>query len=436
MRSRAALGVLAGLTIVTMVTFTTAAAQAQTEKVLYSFQNNNRDGYNPFGGVIFDAAGNLYGNTGDGGSQHDCSPEAGCGAIFELTQNASGKWTEQTLHEFSDNGTDGFFPSGALTLDAAGNLYGTTVQGGGKGCIFSGCGTVFQLSAGSGRSEKILHRFAGGLDGAGPVGGLVLDPAGNLYGTTVAGGKWLSGDGGIVFELSPRAGGGWAEKILHNFGNGNDGDQPQAGLVRDQAGNLYGTTYYGGTGGTVFELSPQAGGGWTEKILHTFNNDGTDGNHPHAGLTLDASGNLYGTTLYGGHGCTAYPGCGVVFELQAQANGTWSEKILHYFDDSGDDGYFPSSGSLTLDGAGNLYGATSAGGGGQSGIVFELTPQADGTWTESIVHAFNQIGAFPNGFGPAANISFDEQGNLYGTAGGGGVNQCVNGCGLVFEIKR
>jgi uncharacterized repeat protein (TIGR03803 family) len=197
-------------------------------------------------------------------------------------------------------------------LDAAGNLYGTTA-GGGSARGLNGYGTVFELTptAGGGWTETVSHIFEStNTDGAHPLGGLISDAAGNLYGTTY-GNAWDSGYGqGTVFELT-RTNGGWREKQLHTF-NGTDGAGPRASLILDAAGNLYGTTSGGGTygAGTVFELTPIAGGGWAERVLHNFNNDGTDGAYPYGGLIFDAAGNLYGTTLYGG----TY-GNGTVFEI-------------------------------------------------------------------------------------------------------------------------
>jgi uncharacterized repeat protein (TIGR03803 family) len=183
-----------------------------------------------------------------------------------------------------------------------------------------GKGTVFELAPklGGGWTEKVLHVFGNGSDGQLPSGSLVLDSAGNLYGTTTSGGAHLAG---TVFELSPRANGAWIEKILHNFNNnGPDGyDTFLSGVILDSSGNLYGTTAFGGTHGlgTVFELSPQSGGGWTERILHNFNNDGADGTEPISGLTLDSAGNLYGTTSAAAGGTPN----GTVFELKRKPGG-------------------------------------------------------------------------------------------------------------------
>jgi uncharacterized repeat protein (TIGR03803 family) len=214
--------------------------------------------------------------------------------IFTVTLFVTRSWaaTETVLHSFHPEIPDGVYLYAGLIFDHAGNLYGTTQQGG-----TYGFGTVFELTsrAGGGWTENVLYSFgANGTDGVEPYAGLIFDDAGNLYGTTFVGGTY---NGGTVFELTPQAGGGWTEKVLHSFGNGTDGFQPYAGLIFDGTGNLYGTTY--GGAGAVFELTPQAGGGWTEKVLHRFNSNGTDGYLPLGGLILDAAGNLYGTTQHG-----------------------------------------------------------------------------------------------------------------------------------------
>jgi uncharacterized repeat protein (TIGR03803 family) len=325
-------------------------------KVLHNFGNNS-DGAQPFASLIFDTSGNLYGTTVLGGTY-------GKGAVFELMRSSNAKgdgWTEQLLHSF--NGTDGFEPYAGLIVDAAGNLYGTTVYAG-----TYNYGVVYELTrtAGGGWTEQVLHNFnydAG--DGGYPQSRLLLDVAGNLYGTTLAGG---ANYGGTVFELT-RSAGGWTEQILYSFAGGS---YPASGLIFDNAGNLYGTTNGGGTynGGTVFELTPTAGGGWTEQVLHNFGN-GTDGVGPLAGLIFDAAGNLYGTTKVGGTYTCYTGGCGTVFELTPTAGGGWTEQVLHSFG-SGTDGFWPTWGSLVFDAAGNLYGTTDAGGTYSWGTVFEL----------------------------------------------------------------
>ena len=286
--NRPSIRLMATLAIFTAILFVTSTWAAAEEKVLHSF-SGGADGTYPYGGLIFDAAGNLYGTTTSGGTSNT-------GTVFELTPAAGGTWTEKVLHSFS-GGTDGIHPYAGLIFDAAGNLYGTTDLGGAYGY-----GTVFELTpaAGGTWTEKVLHNFNnGGTDGTRPYARLTFDAAGNLYGTTYGGGAYNSY--GTVFELTPAAGGTWTEKVLHSFGSGTDGLIPYGGLIFDAAGNLYGTTAYGGTNdlGTVFELTPKAGGGWTEKVLYSFG-DGTDGVSPLAGLIFDAAGNLYGTTQHGG----------------------------------------------------------------------------------------------------------------------------------------
>jgi uncharacterized repeat protein (TIGR03803 family) len=322
--------------------------------------------------------------------------------------------SEKTLHAFGA-GLDGAFPNASLVWDADGNLYGTTTNGGSLNR-----GTVFELTpnGSGGWTEKILHNFGSGLDGASPLNStLIWDANGNLYGTTSAGGT--HSDAGTVFEMTPNGTGGWTEKVLHNFGSGNDGTQPESGLIWDKAGNLYGTTEYGGTGtscatfgcGTVYELTPNGDRGWTERVLHNLG-VGLDGQFPKAGLTFDAAGNLYGTTWKGG----VYS-VGMVFEMTPNGSGGWTERALHNFGLTKNDGQYPKAG-LIFDAAGNLYGTAGEGGSHDfSGTVFELTPDGSGGWTEKILHNF---GSGLDGAGPESGLIFDGNGNLYGTTVGGG----------------
>jgi uncharacterized repeat protein (TIGR03803 family) len=356
------------LTIFMASLFVTVTCMVAQEKVLHSFDGTN--GSSPFDGLVFDAEGNLYGTTELGGTGL-CAvlgEVIGCGTVLELSPKTGGGWTVKVLHNFIDNGGGGNWPYAGLILDAAGNLYGTTQQGG----AFGG-GAVFELTrtAVGGWAEKVLYSFDYSVEGCYPQGSLVFDAAGNLYGTTEVGGP---NGYGTVFELAHEAGGSWTETILHGFSNKDgSGFDPIGGLVFDAAGNLYGTTYGGGAygtpdgGGTAFELSPKPGGGWTEKVLHNFGK-GADGSQPHAGLIFDAAGNLYGTTLTGG----AY-GHGTAFELSRRSGGAWTEKVLHNFNDNSKDGFAPSA-SLIPDGAGNLYGTTANGGPSGFGTVFEVTP--------------------------------------------------------------
>jgi uncharacterized repeat protein (TIGR03803 family) len=396
------------------------------EQVLHAF--NGRDGVRPTGGVIFDAAGNLYGTTLGGGRGHSCG---GCGTVFKLSPGANGRWTRTVLHSF--NGQDGFNPFAGLVFDAAGNLYGTTwIGGSSKYPCNSNCGVVFKLSPGANGkwTETVLHRFNGN-DGANPYAGLIFDAAGNLYGTTWMGGTKSCCGFGTVFKLSPGANGKWTETVLHRF-SGKDGSaNPYAGVVFDAVGNLYGTTFSTTDGNsTVFKLTPGADGKWDHTMLHSFG----DENHGslYAGVNFDAKGNLYGATVDGG----AY-GLGTVFKLAPSAKGKWTETVLHNFD--GKNGAHPD-GAVIFDAAGNLYGTTFKGGDskscGECGIVFKLSPLPDGKWTETVIHSFDGY----DGDGPfLGNLTFDAAGNLYGmTVYGGNTRACTaidgNGCGVVFEI--
>ncbi|MGB8886055.1 MAG: choice-of-anchor tandem repeat GloVer-containing protein [Candidatus Korobacteraceae bacterium] len=384
-----------------------------TETLLHSFNYSTGDGAYPYAGLTIDGSGKLYGTTYEGGIH-------GYGAVFELAPNGSGGWTETVLHSFNYNGVDGAYPYTALIFDGSGKLYGTTYEGG-----MHGDGAVFELApnGSGGWTETILHSFNyNGADGANPYASLIFDHAGNLYGTTSYGGIHYVG---AVFELSPNGSGGWTETILHSFNfNGTDGYYPYAGLISDAAGNLYSTTYYGGryTVGTMFELSPNGSGGWTEKTPYSFDYNGTDGAYPEAGLISDAAGNFYGTTSSGG----IYD-AGTVFELSPNGSGGYTHKLLYSFG-NGTDGSYPYAG-LVLDGSGNLYGTTSYGGiHYYYGTVFELSPNGSGGWTETLLHSFNYNGS--DGAYPYAGLIRDGSGNLYGTTESGG----IHGYGTVFEF--
>ncbi|HSY64702.1 MAG TPA: choice-of-anchor tandem repeat GloVer-containing protein [Terriglobales bacterium] len=333
-----------------------------TETVLYNFTGSS-DGGQPYGSLVFDAAGNLYGTTNFGGSAN-CN--LGCGTVFKLTPG-SGGWTETVLYTFT-GGSDGREPYARLLFDATGNLYGTTLLGGNIGSVCSsGCGTVFKLTPGSsGWTESVLYAFQGTADGASPYDGLAFDAAGNLYGTANAGGA--SGYG-VIFKLTPGSS-EWTEGVLHAFKGENDGKYSYGDLILDAAGNLYGTAYQGGGAGygVVFELQPNSQGRWTEKVLHAFVN--TPAGNPVAGLVMDTAGNLYGTTMLGATQSSCGGGCGTLFKLALVSGGGWTYKVVHVFG-HGTDGYHPT-GDLILDSAGNVYGTTQAGGAQGSGMVFEI----------------------------------------------------------------
>jgi uncharacterized repeat protein (TIGR03803 family) len=278
---RAALAIVSAPLLVNLLLITDA--QASTEKVLYSFDSGT-DANTPVSGLIFDPAGNLYGTSASGGANND-------GAVFELTPGSGGKWTEQVIYSFTSK-ADGMVPLGGVIMDAAGNLYGTTSRGA------LGSGTVFTLIPGAG-GTWILHTFnaSNGHDGAAPDAPVVIDSSGNIFGTTVGGGK--DRFYGVVFELSLNTQGHWQEKILHAFTDGNDGGEPNAGLTFDAAGNLYGTGASGAGQGVAFKETLGTNGKWKYSVVHAFNG-GSDGIRPYAGFILDSSGNLYSTTKLGG----------------------------------------------------------------------------------------------------------------------------------------
>ena len=385
-------------------------AQAQTFTVLYSFAGYPTDGGGPAAGLLMDASGNLYGTTSYGGNVNGAkcagSGYIGCGAVFEL--NTSG--VETVLHNFA--GPDGANPRSNLIMDAKGDLYGTTTFGGGTGCSgtgFSGCGVVFKLSGGK---ETVLYRFAtGGMGGAFPQAGVIMDGRGYLYGTAITGGEFSDG---VVFKLA-----GKKETVLHSFTGGKDGGYITSGLIMDGKWNLYGTAAYGGDlkcdypggCGVVFKLA-----GKQLTVLHSFK-ESPDGDNPYTALLLDAEGNLYGTTRNGGEPYSA----GTVFEVSASGK----ESVLHRFRVNykvEHDGDYPET-VVVRDAQGNLYGTTEEGGPSGYGVVYEITP--DGK--EKILHDFCtgdcSDGAFPNG------LIIDAKGNLYGTAFDGGV-----GNGTIFKI--
>ncbi|HXM21312.1 MAG TPA: choice-of-anchor tandem repeat GloVer-containing protein [Terriglobales bacterium] len=402
------------------LTLESGALAAAREKVLHSFSTNGKDGILPFARLTFDKKGNLYGTTEWGGGNG-----SGEGTVFTLTPSSGGSWKETVLHSFS--GDDGAAVYAGLIFDSAGNLYGTTSRGGAHGA-----GLVFQLTPRHQCwKETVLHSFALDSDGNEPFAAVVLDKAGNLYGTTAGGGAY---EGGIAFMLTPSSG-GWTENVLHNFGaNGRDGVEPNVGLIFDTAGNLYGTTTWGGDYskscsigcGTVFNLKPGSDGVWKEHVLHRFNwsSGGSDGTAPYAGLVFDRSGNLYGTTAGGG-----IYNHGTVFKLTRCPGGGWTETVLYAFKENLN-GNSPFAG-LVLDKAGNLYGTTAWGGIGSCeggcGVVFKLTPGAQGIWTYSVLHRFtgNRDGARP-----FAGLIFDKKGKLYGTTAYGGKDNA----GVVFEV--
>jgi len=382
-------------------------AQAQTFTVIHNFSGGG-DGDYPEAGLAIDAAGNLYGTT-----------EAGAGTVFKLAYKGSG-WVLATLHTFDYK--DGAEPFATPILGRDGVIYGTTGFGATSGTVYSVRPAATRpTSVFAPWTENTLYSFTGGSDGSDPDGGLVFDQTGNLYGTTVTGGYFgnqvcVSYQGcGVVYKLTP-TGGGWTESVLYAFTGPEDGDLPEGGVTFDDAGNIYGTTTGGGANarGMIYELTP-SGSGWTETMLHSFQGD--DGFHPIAGLTRDAAGNFYGTTLDGG----LYGG-GVVFML-TPAGGGWNFSVIYNFIGSTNGGPYAR---LVMDATGNLYGTTAADGKHQLGSVFKLTP-SNGVWTYTSLHDFTggNDGEFPYG-----GVVLDPAGNLYGTAAEGG----YSGNGVIYEI--
>jgi uncharacterized repeat protein (TIGR03803 family) len=373
------------------------SAYAQTFGVVKNF-NGSALGANPENGLTAGLNGMLYGTGSSGGASN-------LGVVFRL----SGKSNVTVLHSFAGGSSDGATPNGALIQDAGGALYGTTTAGGA-----SGQGTVFRLN---GKTETVLYSFAGGTaDGAVPQAGLAMDKSGNLYGTTNQGGP--TGNG-TVFELiaPPGKNGEWKEKVLHKFGANKttDGAAPIGGVTLDAAGNLYGTTSSGGSYGygTVFSLL--AGSKWMEHILHNFQN-ATDGTNPYAGLVADAAGNLYGAATDGGSN-----GGGTVFELKPSGS-DWKFSVLTSLPGWGISGTFRD---LVLDGSGNIYGTTHCDGANSAGTVYELSPSGS-KWNYSLLYTFT---GGSDGLYSISNLVI-ENGSLYGTTIDGG----ADGDGVIYEV--
>jgi uncharacterized repeat protein (TIGR03803 family) len=369
------------------------------EKTLYTFPGGSH-GDDPEAGVVSDSDGNLYGTTYYGGTY-------GWGTIFELKHSEKG-WTQEVLYNFLGS-NDGFNPTGNLLIDKAGNLFGTTLYGGsGTACQQGGyeCGgTVFELAQSAGTwKHTVLYSFcsiSGCQDGGGPSG-LIFGKGGELYGSTGGGGTGCPTDGcGTVYELAPD-GVSWTETILYYFDQNNGGGFfPGSGVTRDGMGNIYGTTYAGGASnyGVVFKLT-HGKHRWNESILYSFAGNG-DGS-ANGGLIRDNSGNIYGTTNWG-TGCQY--GCGTVFEL-TRSRGQWVEKVF-FFD--GTNGESPIPG-LIRDSEGNLYGVTSLGGANNDGVVFKL--QHNKAWKVTVLHSFS---GKRDGANPEAGLLFGLEGTLYGT---------------------
>jgi uncharacterized repeat protein (TIGR03803 family) len=381
-------------------------AHAQTYSVIHNFTGD--DGRNPEAGLTLNGTSSLFGGAAN--------------VVFILRQTGTG-WTLLPIYEF--NSMDGSGVQGRLTIGPDGALYGASGFGG------SGYGFIFMMRPPTAQcmappcywTETLLYEFEDS-DGYEPTGGLIFDSAGNIYGTTQAGGLFHSG---LVFMLSPSQG-GWTETILHNFHYFLDGDHPNGNLVMDRSGNIIGTASYGGVGlgytlpggGVVFELTPTSSG-WVESTLHVFTGK-RDGDTPGAGLIPDAAGNLYGVTQNGGAN-----GGGTVYEL-TPTNGSYAFQVLYNF--TGTIDQVGPYGLLAIDSSGSLYGVTITEGAFGEGNIFKLTPNG-GQWVYTDLHDFSG-GA--DGGTPLGGVTLDPSGNLYGTTNLGGSDDCGGGCGVIWEV--
>lgn len=374
------------------------AFAAYTFSSLYPFQGGS-DGQAPDSAVVFDSAGNVYGTTEDGGhSGTGCLFGFGCGTVYKLTPDG----TEAPLYSFN-GGDDGEIPVGGLIIDGAGNLYGTTISGG-----VHGAGTAFQIAPDG--SETVLHVFGDQGDGQIPYAGLAADAHGRMYGTTIGGGAFGYG---TIFKVTT----GGKETVSYSFTGGSDGAEPYNSLILGKNGTFYGTSVSGGdwNEGTVFAFEPPGG----ESVLYSFHGALKHGSQPYAKLVRDRDGNLYGTTYAGGE-----HNLGAVFKVTPDG----AETVLYSFKGGAADGAYPTR-SLVLDGKNNLLGTTTWGGksGCSSrgcGTVFKVTQAGK----ETIIHLFKG----DDGSEPAAGLTLDSGGNLYGTTDSGG----LHGLGTVFKLSR
>jgi uncharacterized repeat protein (TIGR03803 family) len=401
--------------IALMMFLSVAVADAKENAIL---RFNGKDGLRPQNGLVTDGKGNLYGVTPTGGNSN-CAP-LGCGVVFELSPNSVGGWTETVIYAFKGGTSDTSVPITDLVIDSKGNLFGATG-------VNDNNGAIFEVSPGTGGTwtEKILFSFSSAYFDPGTR--LAFDSKGNLYGSVLYTANFTQPGG--VFELIPQSNGTWLANLIYGFsGTNGDGAYPYGGVVVDAEGNVYGTTYRGGASseGTVYEISPTGTGAFKETIIHSFTG-GTDGGYPYAPLSIDTSGNLYGTTFNGGPVDNSY---GVVFEFSQSAD-KWNETVLYSFGPS-PDGSRPAG--VVLGAKGKLYGTTQNGGNGCNnpgcGIVFTLTPQSSTPWKETVLWNFQSVG---DGSQSAASVLVEgATGDIFGTTEYGGGRY---GYGTVFEIQ-
>jgi uncharacterized repeat protein (TIGR03803 family) len=374
------------------------------EQVIFDFPGSGAEGYDPNTRLVY-RSGRFFGTTTAGGGE-----QCNCGVVFSLTPTKGGGWTYRVLHAFMGE-ADGYDPSDDIVFDASGNLYGTTQEGGN-----SFLGTVYELSpnANGTWAYKIIYSFTGSPDAVLPAG-LVIDAAGNLYGSGLGGGVF---ERGAIFDLTPIAGGAWSESVVYSFGGPGDGSDPNDGLSLDSAGNLYGTTFRGGTNnlGTVFELSPSSAGGWIETTLLSST---TNMGNP-VSIMVDPAGHVYGTSFPSQN----TPNLGTVFDLTRNSDGTWTSNILHTFVNA-KGGQLPR-GTLILDTNGNLVGTTQFGGASGAGTVYKLSPGSGGAWNFRRVHSFAD--GPTDGGAPTVGVTLVNRGIFGTTVSGGAV-------GVIYEIK-
>jgi len=378
--------------------FSCATTIAQTTNVIFSFEED--EGEYADTDLETDSAGNIYGTTVLGG-------EAGGGTVFKLSPTVNG-WKHEIVYSFT-GGADGGEPYKGVTLDHAGNLYGTAVTGGSGSCE-GGCGVAYKITnIGGTWTQSVIHAFSGGDDGSGPGARLTVDRKGNVYGMAPTGGAYGFG---TIYKIRPLRDGTWNFQVIHAFTGGGDGGTGSAGRMIVRKGHLFGAATTGGTygSGVIFELAPRGMGDWHFETIYSFRGQ-PDGSFPYGALLFDPSGNIYGTTYYGGEN-----GVGSVYKLSPRHHGEWAENVLYSFQE-GSDGSYPIS-NLVFGGPGNvnLYGTTSEGGSG-SGTIFKLTPSGNGHWNETVVHTFNGP---PDGAFAYNGMVIDRSGNFYGATVHGG----------------
>jgi uncharacterized repeat protein (TIGR03803 family) len=392
----------------TMLISAAPFARASTTQIIYSFEGG-QDGEYADTDLVMDGAGNLYGTSVQGGAHAS-------GTVWELSPSGD-TWTHTVLYSFT-GGADGGEPYKGVTLDADGNLYGTAVTGGGGGCE-GGCGVAYKLTNNGGTwTQSDIHAFSGGEDGAGPGARLTIGDDGNVYGMAPTGGDFGSG---TLYQMHQRHGGTWKLSVMHAFTGGADGCGGSAGALVLRGGKIYGAaTACGANGqGTLYELSPGMHGKWRFRTIYTFKGE-PDAGFPYGGLMFDGLDNIYGTTYYAGANDV-----GAVYEVTPRDRGEWKERLLYSFKDGSGDGN-SSIANLVTDTSGNLYGTTSAGGTGQ-GVIFRMAPGAHHAWHESVVHDF---GGVPDGAFAYNGMVGDGAGNFYGATTQGG----ADGEGAIYKF--